>query len=54
MGEYFCLALSCRGYVYAWGMNEKGQLGVKLPENQPYSFEPLAVSSSKGNLSKAV
>jgi len=53
MGEYFCLALSQRGYVYSWGMNDKGQLGVKT-ENQPMAFEPIAVSSSKSTLSKAV
>ena len=54
MGEYFCLALSSRGYVYSWRMNDKGQLGVKLDQQVPYSFEPIAVSSSKGTLTKAV
>ena len=27
MGEQFTIALSQRGYVYTWGMNDKGQLG---------------------------
>ena len=24
MGEYFTIAMSTRGYVYTWGMNDKG------------------------------
>lgn len=52
MGEYLTVALSTRGYVYTWGINDKGQLGVG--QEIPYSFEPLAVSSSKSTLSKAV
>jgi alpha-tubulin suppressor-like RCC1 family protein len=28
MGEYFTVVLSTRGYVYVWGMNDKGQLGI--------------------------
>ena len=24
LGEYFSVALSVRGYVYTWGMNDKG------------------------------
>jgi alpha-tubulin suppressor-like RCC1 family protein len=28
MGEYLNVALSTRGYVYTWGLNDKGQLGV--------------------------
>ena len=28
MGEQFTIALSMRGYVYTWGMNERGQLGI--------------------------
>lgn len=24
MGEYFSIAMSVRGYVYTWGMNDKG------------------------------
>ena len=24
MGEYFSIAMSARGYVYTWGMNDKG------------------------------
>jgi len=28
MGEQFTIALSMRGYVYTWGMNDKGQLGL--------------------------
>lgn len=51
MGEYFSMALSTRGYVYTWGMNDKGQLGIN--SDAPYSFEPVAVSSSKSTLSKA-
>ena len=52
MGEYLTVALSTRGYVYTWGMNDKGQLGIG--QEIPYSFEPVVVSSSKGTLSKAV
>jgi len=28
MGEYFTVALSAKGVVYSWGMNDKGQLGI--------------------------
>ena len=28
MGEQFTLAISSRGYVYTWGMNDRGQLGI--------------------------
>lgn len=28
MGEYFTIALSTKGVVYSWGMNDKGQLGI--------------------------
>ena len=52
MGEYFSIAMSTRGYVYTWGMNDKGQLGIN--SDVQYSFEPVAVSSSKSTLSKAV
>ena len=52
LGEYFSLALSKRGYVYSWGSNDKGQLGT-LPD-QLFSVEPVAVTSSKNTLSKAV
>lgn len=52
LGEYFSLALSRRGYVYSWGSNDKGQLGT-LPDSA-YSIEPVAVTSSKNTLSKAV
>ena len=44
--------MSTRGYVYTFGMNDKGQLGIN--QDVPYSFEPVAVSSSKSTLSKAV
>ena len=37
--------------MYTWGMNDKGQLGIN--SDVPYSFEPVAVSSSKSTLSKA-
>ena len=52
MGEYFTIAMSTRGYVYTWGMNDKGQLGIN--SDAPYQFDPVAVSSSKSTLSKAV
>jgi alpha-tubulin suppressor-like RCC1 family protein len=52
MGEYLTVALSTRGYVYTWGMNDKGQLGIG--QEVPQTFEPVAVSSSKSTLSKAV
>lgn len=52
MGEYFNIALSARGYVYTWGMNDKGQLGIGSDQN--IIIEPVAVSSSKSTLSKVV
>ena len=52
MGEYFSLALSKRGYVYSWGSNDIGQLGIV--NDVLYSAEPVAVTSSKNTLSKAV
>jgi alpha-tubulin suppressor-like RCC1 family protein len=41
MGEQFTIVLSQRGYVYTWGMNDKGQLGIG---NQTPVFEPVQVS----------
>jgi alpha-tubulin suppressor-like RCC1 family protein len=52
LGEYLTVALSTRGYVYTLGMNDSGQLGIG--SDITHSFEPVAVSSSKGTLSKAV
>jgi len=40
MGEQFTIALSLRGYVYTWGMNEKGQLGLG---NDTPAYEPTQV-----------
>ena len=40
MGEQFTVALSMRGYVYTWGMNDKGQLGVG---NDNPAYEPAQV-----------
>jgi len=40
MGEQFTVALSMRGYIYTWGMNDKGQLGVG---NDSPAFEPIQV-----------
>jgi alpha-tubulin suppressor-like RCC1 family protein len=40
MGEQFTIALSSRGYVYTWGMNDKGQLGLGI--DSP-SYEPMQV-----------
>lgn len=40
MGEQFTIALSQRGYVYTWGMNDKGQLGIG---NECPAFEPVQV-----------
>jgi alpha-tubulin suppressor-like RCC1 family protein len=38
MGEQFTVAISMKGYVYTWGMNDKGQLGngSELPTYEPY------------------
>ena len=52
LGEYFSLAQSKRGYVYSWGANDVGQLGIA--QDCQYSVEPVAVTSSKNTLSKAV
>lgn len=40
MGEQFTVALSTRGYVYTWGMNDKGQLGIG---KESPAFEPIQV-----------
>ena len=42
MGEQFSIALSIKGYVYTWGMNEKGQLGLG---NENPMYEPVQVPS---------
>ena len=52
MGEYCTIALSARGYVYSWGMNDKGQCGIGSENN--IVVDPVAVSSSKSTLSKVV
>lgn len=43
MGEQFTIALSMRGYVYTWGMNDKGQLGngTEVPTNDPYQIPSI-------------
>jgi alpha-tubulin suppressor-like RCC1 family protein len=38
MGEQFSMALSMKGYVYTWGMNDKGQLGLG---NESPAYEPV-------------
>ena len=40
MGEQFTIALSMRGYIYTWGMNDKGQLGNgnDVPSLDPYQI----------------
>ena len=38
MGEQFTIAVSFKGYVYTWGMNDKGQLGIG---NEAPTFEPI-------------
>lgn len=38
MGEQFTIALSTRGYVYTWGANDRGQLGIG---SEVPSFEPV-------------
>jgi mitogen-activated protein kinase kinase kinase 9 len=40
MGEQFTIALSKRGYVYTWGMNEKGQLGIG---NESPAYDPVQI-----------
>ena len=40
MGEQFTLAISSRGYVYTWGMNDRGQLGVG---HETPLFEPAQI-----------
>ena len=42
MGEQFSIALSIKGYVYTWGMNDKGQLGAG---NESPAQEPVQVQS---------
>jgi mitogen-activated protein kinase kinase kinase 9 len=38
MGEQFTIAMSIKGYVYTWGMNDKGQLGNG---SETPAFEPF-------------
>ncbi len=38
--------------MYSWGSNDLGQLGIMA--DVPYSTDPVAVTSSKNTLSKAV
>ena len=40
MGEQFTIAMSLRGYVYTWGMNDKGQLGLGI--DTPV-YEPVQI-----------
>ena len=40
-GENFCIALSIDGNVWAWGSNEKGQLGTNTYE---YHFTPIKIT----------
>ena len=40
MGEQFTMALSMKGYVYTWGANDKGQLGLGV--DTP-AFDPMQV-----------
>ena len=42
MGEQFTVALSSRGYIYAWGMNDQGQLGIG---NENSMYEPTQLPS---------
>ena len=37
LGESFSIALSTKGMVYTWGMNDKGQLGIG---NETPTLEP--------------
>ena len=47
MGEQFTIALSTRGYVYTWGMNDKGQLGLgnEVPTYEPVQLQCIGPSS---------
>ena len=40
MGEQFTIALSTRGYVYTWGANDKGQLGIG---SEAPTYEPVQI-----------
>mmetsp|Transcript_5456 Transcript_5456/g.9222 ORF Transcript_5456/g.9222 Transcript_5456/m.9222 type:complete len:242 (+) Transcript_5456:797-1522(+) len=40
MGESFSIALSTRGYVYTWGLNDMGQLGIG---NEVSQFDPVQI-----------
>ena len=42
MGEQFSIALSSRGYVYTWGLNDQGQLGLG---NLVSQFDPVQIPS---------
>ena len=47
MGEYFTIALSAKGVVYSWGMNDKGQLGIgtEVPSLVPQQVQNLLPKS---------
>jgi alpha-tubulin suppressor-like RCC1 family protein len=41
------MALSNKGQVYTWGLNDKGQLGIG---NEASTYEPVLVSSLAGKV----
>lgn len=49
LGEQFSIALSNKGIVYAWGQNDKGQLGLG---NEVPTFEPAPVITLNRTISK--
>jgi len=47
LGEQFSMALSNKGQVFTWGLNDKGQLGIG---NEASTYEPVLVSSLAGKV----
>lgn len=49
-GATFSLALDEAGYVWAWGDNEEGQLGIGFDRMGQLQFQPIQVTTEDGHL----
>lgn len=45
-GSYSCLAVKSDGTVWAWGMNDYGQLGIAPTSNSPVPLQVAGVSGA--------
>jgi len=48
-GNFHCLALDKDGYVWAWGDNQYGQLGIGEPASPYYCDLPVKVKKDASN-----